>query len=98
MEWLLSYLPAPGTIDGILLALFVGPALLLGVPVLRAVIRIPRRMSIEQVSDAELSPAVREFFARVESRRSQPWRCPKSRSFATWSRRRGWPSRSSCCW
>ena len=68
MEWLLSWLPAPATLDAILLGLFVGPALLLGVPILRAVIRVPRRMSIEPVSEADLSPAVREFFARVESR------------------------------
>ena len=52
MDRLLGFLPDPGTLDLILLGLFVGPIVVLGIPVLRAVIKVPRRMQITQLSDA----------------------------------------------
>ena len=66
LESLLGWLPAPGTLDVVLLSLFAGPVLLLGIPVLRATIRMPMRMEIE--TDVEVPPSVGEFFARIESR------------------------------
>jgi hypothetical protein len=68
MAWLLGLLPTPETLDAVLLVLFVGPVALLGVPVLRASIRVPRRMEIVQLADGELPPRVREYFERIESR------------------------------
>jgi hypothetical protein len=66
MGLLIGWLPDPTTIDAILFGLFAGPVLLLGVPLLRASVRMPVRMHFE--TDLEVPPRVAEYFARVESR------------------------------
>jgi hypothetical protein len=68
MDWLFDLLPDPGTLDAILLGLFVAPVAVLGVPVLRALIKVPRKMEIVEVPDYDVPPNPAEFFTKVESR------------------------------
>jgi hypothetical protein len=67
MDWL-GWIPDPATLDVLVWAILVVPVLVLGVPVLMASVRVPRRLELEQVPEEQLSAGQRRWFAAVGQR------------------------------
>ncbi|HEY5657458.1 MAG TPA: hypothetical protein VIY27_06685 [Myxococcota bacterium] len=70
MDWL-RWIPEPATLDLWVWGLLVLPVVLVGIPLILASVRVPRRLALEVVSDAELSGAQRRWFEGVEERLRQ---------------------------